>query len=413
MKFWQKLALPSQIFILVWALFYLLAPWGFWLSHDFAFNGLNAEPHFFEAYLWVWIGFVAFLIGTVVGVGFLQKRTDSWFTGIEPKPDSERVKFLIFAIGVLLLSLTLINYAITPIKWGKVFSEQAFGNQGLLFRRNLYSPWLEAFTDSFISLQILTITYPMRIWVMGGIWGFPSLLAVFSGWRYRLVLPLLAVWHHYVAQRGWAFKKAGFVSALIVVFVCLLTMNRWALAHKDWSALTLNPKQLFTETPILNEFTQIKVFSLLLKDRAENGEYYFSGCTFHQDIWVRIKPKSSFEGDKKPLSAWLNKVLAVTQSQKAKDGLPAPGMAEEYFFAFGPWGYPFLLFALGVFLSGFPVFNQSRPFCNAIGLTMGTLVFQAITRGYTPQQVELAVFLGVPLVLFYLFAKGPSVFFKR
>ncbi len=411
MKFPFKVSLPAQIFVLVWVLVYLVAPWGFWFSHDFAFNGLDSRPYFFDAYKLAWLGFGAFCLGTLIGGKFFQKHSENGLDSIEPKAFD--VAPILWVISLLLVTLTLLNYALTPIKWDKVLSPEAFGNQGLLFRRNLYSPWLEAFSDSFISLQILSLCYPIGPSKILGLWAFPSLLSAFTGWRYRLVLPVLAAWHNYVSIAGPVSKKAFVYTGLIVVFVCLLTMNRWALAHKDWGALTLNPKQLVTETPILNEFTQIKIFALLLKDRAENGEHYFSGCTFYKDVWVRIKPKSSFEGDKKPLSPWLIKVLEVTKSKNAKDGLPAPGMAEEYFFAFGPWGYPVLLFGLGLLLSIFPVYNKERPFCNAIGFNSGALVFQAITRGYTPQHIELAVFLAVPLILFYVLAKAPLVFLKR
>lgn len=416
MKFWIKLSIPSQIFILIGSLVYLLAPIGFELTNNWTFNQTDIGPYALRAYGYAASGLGTFLVTALILGPKIQRFSEPFWNRLEPQCSVKVAQKALWFLMLFLIGLTAINYALTPIKWYQVFSSQAYGNQGLLFRRNLYSPYLEGFTDSFISLQILSLFYGLRALQLTCFWGLPFVLALFTGWRYRIILPLLACWQLWVLK-GYEANKSLWrpilFSVVLIASVLILTMNRWALAHKDWKALTLNPKQLWTETPLLAEFNQIKIFAILLKDEAENGAEYFNGTTFTKDVWVRIKPKSLFEGNQKPLSPWLKKVLNVTQSENAQNGLPAPGIVEEYYFAFGPIGLLPLFALLALILSAFPKWVTDRPFSNAVGLSAGALIFQAITRGYTPQHIELAVFLGVPFVLFYLFGKMGSVFFKR
>ncbi|SDL60505.1 hypothetical protein SAMN05421823_10728 [Catalinimonas alkaloidigena] len=285
----------------------------------------------------------------------------------------------------------------------------------LLFYAGGYSPYLEACTDSLITLFTLALVCRVRLrWlVVAGVLLFG--LFMLAGWRYRIVMLLIIVGGWWLMQarvspRFWTKAVLGTVLAGIVVM--WITLNRAVIVHGWYEAITFDLTQ-FDESEIRYQTNNSQAFFSVLEylDRPDVSFDY--GRTMFGFILVRPLPAFLFpEGQKPdpPALTLLHQAFAPTD-ERVTAALTNLG---EWYVAFGLPGVVLGMMAFGCLLSRFPPprmarastsdvapMPEQRPAAPVLHQTLYLLLtawlFQYVTRGYLPQHVELAVYLMLPL----------------
>jgi len=233
-----------------------------------------------------------------------------------------------------------------------------------------------------------------------------------EGIRYRLFV-LALCWvimyfpYYWTTTRNKLIIMVGLV--LLPLSFQLWSANRWAIANKAYEYLTLFP---FANgaNPLL-EFNQTEIGAKTLAFSLDNKIGPDYGTSTLGFIAIRFTPKPVFDWFgllskdvkgrlQKPFPPLLTRLIQGSTNGYYYKGAPAYGAFQELFLAFG-WVSCLIWCAIG-WMIGFSqrVINQyfAPWFKQAFWATSIIWWYQWITRGYFPQQAELAVDLVFPLI---------------
>lgn len=244
-------------------------------------------------------------------------------------------------------------------------------------------------------------------------------LIVAEGIRYRLLLLGLGYAWLYLPHDWSGMTQAHrfrFVLASLVLLFAfqLWGANRWAIANKQWQYLTLNPVANGAAPWV--EFQQLETGRKVMAFKAVNGIPPDQGQYLWQYSLVRFTPAwlQTHLGLDQPLpndevlakpaklySPALNHLIQGANEGAFRKGGPAYGWQQELFLSLGAWAI-IVSFLLGMIwqrmvtvLSTWSRFTAALATAASVGIA-----YQWSTRGYLPQQLELAwVMVMPPLVL--------------
>lgn len=290
------------------------------------------------------------------------------------------------------------------------FSNKTGGESGIVYLYSLTSPhpefnYVKALTDTFIALLIMFLVYRMpRLWwwALVIVCGYFFLL---SGWRYRIIMLMVGAAGYFWYNLRWRpqdYWKAVLVIVFCVLGVMLLTLNRMAIAKRIGSETTLDLRR-FDEKLLTEQTINSQVFMLMLRYRDEHQMPLDWGRTMFLQTYYRAIPSRFFPDQKKPSPPLLEWQWAAQGTPE--DGQPPRTGAitdwEEYYLSFG-WAGLIVLAAMVGWLLGRLAHLPEGDFYLAWKLCCTAFMFQIITRGYLPQQVELFVYLMFPFALLRL-----------
>jgi hypothetical protein len=175
-----------------------------------------------------------------------------------------------------------------------------------------------------------------------------------------------------------------------------LTLNRIRFSQRLFKKMDHNLAH-FDLRLLANETNNSQTFGVVLgyyhaKNLGPDG--VLATPTF---VAVRAVPAFLFPDNKKPLPPLLGHIKEAYSATPAGAELhPAVSNLEEYYLGYGAWG----VIVGMLFLAGLCRWMATW---GPMGGSLGTVfLFQFISRGYLPQQVDLAFFLALPWGLLYL-----------
>jgi hypothetical protein len=279
---------------------------------------------------------------------------------------------------------------------------------------DLYNPW---FTDSNYTVWLYQPINPyfqalgdsLMVWVIAAFvfrtpWWHRVLIVYLAftlffleAWRYRTILTALGILVHY----AWNFKSKEVWKPVLLCLVfgyitLFATNNRWHIAHRNFEEITLNPIGIGIEEALVKQTNNFVTDAALYKYVADStGLHDLGQSTFGYSLY-RFVPKSLFNNNDKGEPP----IIKAQKQSIGKTGevteIGAHTNIMEYWFGFGNWGSVILMLFLAITLAhlNFDLSNRKNRVSMIAVLIM---VFQIITRGFTPQHIELLLFLCIPL----------------
>jgi hypothetical protein len=280
-----------------------------------------------------------------------------------------------------------------------------------LFGKQLAFPFADRIPD-FLLLPtlLLFIAKPKFAWP---ILVLTTVIFIAFGFRYRVILLYGAIWLTWFVQpkllisypQSWI--RSFLISTLFVGFfvIGLLTVNRLMLSARLFNKLTFDLSLLDTRL-LVNETNNAQAFMRVLAYRGEAGISFPPLLNTTLACLVeRFIPAVAFSDGIKPKPQLLIDIQNAFSSTPAGQTMhPAVTNMEEYYL---DWGYTGLFICMGLFsflclFIGRITVLLFNTYYFPVGILLSVFVFQIISRGYMPQQVDILFSLIAPLAVLYL-----------
>jgi len=259
------------------------------------------------------------------------------------------------------------------------------------------NPWFQSLGDCLMLWVVAAFVFKTPIWHRVLIVYLAYTLFFLEAWRYRTILTTLGILINYLWTLPNKQLSRGVLLTLLFGYLVLFsTNNRWQIAHREFADITFNPIGIGVQNALVNQTNNCQPDAALLGYLKEGKtEHDWGKSSFLYSIY-RFVPAKFFKGGDKgtpPLihdhKRSINKTGEVTE-------IGAHTNIMEYWYGFGTLGAIVIMaFWAGVLAKVHLNVNNLQSRLLVISILM--LIFQVITRGYSPQHLELAFFLSLPL----------------
>lgn len=384
--------MPFAFALGVSGMYTLFTPWLLWYRGENTIAGLDYGPHLPEA-----LG--VYLTGVGLFIAVWQALPE--MHGVPKLRLGSGTKLRLRVLTLLGMYLAVFLYGLhqagVPLgEWLHWKNSNTYLN---LFGKHWPSPLVDKAADGLITLGYLLLV----AWPVVGVPVGVALLGVFAlaGFRYRLVLltgsGLLHAFLRVQGRSGRVLLSAGVLTAC--VGLAWITLNRIRVSQRLFKQVD-NDLTHFDLRLLANETNNSQTFRVLLGYYHARGSKADGAGGTLTYVLVRALPARVFREGKKPVAPLLQHIRAAYDTTPEGSELhPAVSNLEEYYLGYGMAGL-----LLGMALMA--LLCRWMGSWGALGMPLGTLfLFQLISRGYLPQQVDLAVFLALPVGLLWLWQR--------
>lgn len=309
------------------------------------------------------------------------------------------------ALLVFMLIIIVANYLI--LLFSEYFNYGSWRSIYILIKSEGYSYYLEGFIDSLLLIPLFmyatkekrTNIYLLLLLLI------PFLLVI--GWRYRIIfLGLEFLAFGILRIKNWyKVLNRNYVGiALILLLVSVYAdLNRWAIMKNRYDEWRWNPAER-SKLYVVNQFGNFKTLALAFAEHA-NGNFEFAGpLPWLQEVGLRAVP-SRLINFQKPIPHSIQILREVIPSKTIKTkGRPAVTFLGEAFFYVG-WVGGVVVGSIVGFLIGF-VRIKSNTSGKLLTAIFAAFMFQLVSRGYLPQNIELLAYFLVPFIVLWILQKG-------
>ena len=279
-----------------------------------------------------------------------------------------------------------------------------FSNQSekdILFSIDWKYPALDLFVNC-LSVSLFIIFWLQRKINAGWLAAFALWLVfcLLAGWRYRILLMMIFGVCYLIRYQNIGWRWWVTTATLLPLMVAWLTLNRMALAKRNFHLIT-NDLTQFDFSVFTNELSNSRTFKAsvlyLEKQHIPNGGLR----SWVEYVGNKFVPKTAFPENQRP-RPW---ILKVTKDW-IPDGWPwnpnpAVSQMEEFFLTFSWMGMVVGMFIMGVWVSVLDVPTQNSVF-QVFQLVGIGFCFQWISRGFFLYQIQIAFVSLVPFLVLIL-----------
>jgi hypothetical protein len=346
------------------------------------------------------LGISALLIGYFILKIFFKKQED--FQSLFFDFQQDWIPKVMIGFQLVLWALVVFNIQSSGISFFKIFDFNNQSEKDILFSADWQYPFLDLLSNCIpvcLYLQFRFTKGEKRIWFV--FFFFWLIISLLSGWRYRIILLGILFIFHFLSISQ--IRISRLIPFLILVFVsfCWLTLNRMAIAKRQFQLITFDLSQ-FDLQIATNEFSNSRTFRSTLLYLDKNPEVQKQAS----ESWVvflknKFKSKSNFSDHQRP-KPW---ILSVTKAWIPNgwpwNPNPAVTQLEEFFLTFGYLGV-FMGMLLVGFWSGFLDVKVDQPVFQSFKLVGTALLFQWTTRGFFLYQLQITLICILPFLVLYV-----------
>lgn len=226
-----------------------------------------------------------------------------------------------------------------------------------------------------------------------------------TGFRYMIVLMVLAYLCITVRVKGKKVKIGTliFVTVLLIAFISMLGYARANMRlgkQIDWSGFNFEA----VEYALVSNFNIFLPFYGLVNTYP--AEHFFTlGHSMFYESAIYFIPRAIWHT--KPVAKISSSVAVAMMRSTNEFTISTVGMAwpniGEYYMEFGTIGVLLFMYLFGVLMKKSVSLYNSKSELDVVtySMTLGVF-FQLLTRGYTPNNMGMVVFLYLPLIMLYL-----------
>lgn len=322
--------------------------------------------------------------GAGSGISLLLLRKKEYSLPFRIGPENASSIRLLYGFQVLVWLVYFFNLSLSGISLTGLFNPLNQSESGILFSAAYRFPLLELFSASVPVCLFIQLTHKENKkalwWIFFLFWLLMSLL---GGWRFRIILFALFCLLYFF-QAGYPLKKALIFCALLATSMAWLTLNRMAIAKRQFELITFDLR-LFDWKIFNNEFSNCRTFRACLCQPAADSFPGIQG-------WMKEGPDLA-PGIIRFSKSWIPSGWPWNPN-------PALSQPEEFYFLFGFSGLFVMMAAIGLLCSWLDRI-RSGFYSRIFSVLMTALLFQWFSRGYFPFQLKITLICLMPLLLLW------------
>lgn len=299
-------------------------------------------------------------------------------------------------LGIWLL--VFFNIHASGISVPALFDYTNQSEKNILFSAGFFSPALDLLTNCLPAcLFLLLLAKNRNHWAWSGLVIFWLIFSLLAGWRYRIILLLLMVTGWGIRHWRWSFFRMAIACILLSVGIMWLTLNRMAIAKRQFSLVTWNLSS-FDFGLLTHELSNSRTFHASLQYMNSNHVEKGGITTWIEHVVCKLQPKSSFPGGERPKPWILHTTKAWIPSGWPYNPNPAVSQMEEFYLTFGWPGLLIGMLIMGALVALFD-FKTSSNGMQILQIMCIALCFQWISRGFFLYQFQISLAVLLPFAV--------------
>lgn len=355
------------------------------------------------------IGFLQILLHLVFyNIGYflflLNKRKSSKYT--DPNYRlliGKRIEKKLFGLFIISYLAVFINTMSVGINLLDVFLGK-FGDPTLGLRGGSY--YVQNLADSLISFLIIAFFFKIKkqYFILMLLFSIPLFLIL--GFRYRLLLSFFGIILIYIYDKGLTFRsilKYLFVFVTALYTLLLLTQNRYTIYMQKYEEVSFDMSE-FDYDIIFDQARGSIMDFAVYKYIDKNIDKLDFGETMIGYIFIKMTPSFLFKNYTKPYPPPQLPIIdeAIGGSRDNGEAVSSLGGA---FIAFYYPGIYIMAFLLGSVIAKLQNRFEKSSLGMITSLIINVALFQWISRGYFPQEVDHLAYMLFPIILIKSFGR--------
>jgi len=342
---------------------------------------------------------------------FLKKKQKAFYT---LKKNRQEIGLLIQNKLIILFLLSYLAVFLNTLSVGinlfDIFTGK-YGDPTMGLRGGSY--YIQNLADSLIGF--LVIAYYFKInknyFLLMLLFSIPLFLIL--GFRYRIILSFFGIILIYIYDKGLSLKsilKYLFIFLIALYTLLLMTQNRYAIYMQKYDDITFDMSEFDYDVIFDQARGSLMDFAVYQyvddhKDKIDYGE------TMIGYIFIKMSPSFIYKNNTKPYPP-----PQLSLIDDAINGTRANGEAVTSlggsFIAFYYPGIYIMAFLLGLVIAKLQNRFEYTYLSMVSSIIANLAIFQWITRGYFPQEIDHLAYMLFPVLLLKIFYKKDKIHLK-
>ena len=392
-----------NIFTNITFIIYLfITPTVFYFSQQYMAFQMDVKEYFGIGFLQIFLHLVFYNWGYF---GFAKKKAKVMtYTNLNSRKlfgkEIEVKMLIIFSSIYLAVFLNTLSAGINllDVILGK-YGEPTLGLRG-------GSYYIQNLADSLIGLLVIAFYFKIKPRYFNLMLIFTLPLFLVLGFRYRLILSFFGIFLIYIYDNQVKFKalvKYVAIAAISFYVLLLLTQNRTVIYMQQFDKISYDIADFDFE--IIFSQSRGSMIDFAVYQYIDNNDASIDyGTTLIGYIFMKMTPASFFAGGVKPYPPPQLLIIddAINGTRDNGEAVTSLGGA---FIAFYYPGIYLLAFLLGLTIAKLQNRFEKSDLSMVGGIIANLALFQWITRGYFPQEIDHLAYMLFPILLLMYFAK--------
>jgi oligosaccharide repeat unit polymerase len=312
----------------------------------------------------------------------------------------EKKIIILFLISYLAVFVNTLSVGINLID---VFTGK-FGDPTMGLRGGSY--YIQNLADSLIAFIVIAYYFKIkkRYFLIMLFFSLPLFLIL--GFRYRIILSFFGIILIYIYDKGLSFRaviKYIFILLVALYSLLLLTHNRYAIYMQKYEDVTYD----------MNEFDYDVIFDQARGSLMDFAVYQYIdknidkidyGETMVGYIFIKMVPSFFFKNETKPYPPPQFPIIDDAINGTRDNGEAVTSLGGSFIAFYYP-GIYIMAFLLGYIIAKLQNRFEYNYLSMITGIIINLALFQWISRGYFPQEVDHLAYMLFPILLLKIFIK--------
>ena len=381
----------------------------FFSGYYYAFQ-MNVKEYFGIGFLQILLHIIFYTFGYLLFIKIQKNKKNKYLFCTEDfrkkvGKEIENKIFVFFSVSYIAVFLNTLSVGINLLD---VFLGK-FGDPTMGLRGGSY--YIQNLADSLIGFIVIAYFFKIKrsYFLIILLCSIPLFLIL--GFRYRIILSFFGIVLIYLFDYQISVKSVFkyFLIFFIAFYVLLLlTHNRYAIYMQKYDSVTFDISDF--DFDIVTSQSRGSMIDFAVYKHIDSGKGKIDyGETMFGYVFIKMFPSFVFSGGVKPYPPPQLPLIDDAINGTRDNGEAVTSLGGTFVAFYYP-GIYFFAFILGIIISKLQnQFNKS--YLGMISSILITLaIFQWITRGYFPQEIDHLVYMIFPIILLKIFVSKKKIF---
>jgi oligosaccharide repeat unit polymerase len=361
---------------------------------------MDVKEYFGIGFLQIFLHLVFYNLGYFIFINRRKKSSDNTNSNnrkvFGKVIEKKLIIFFLFTYMAVFINTLSVGINLVDVFLGK------FGDPTMGLRGGSY--YIQNLADSLIGFIVIAFYFQIkpRYLILMLILSMPLFLIL--GFRYRIILSFFGIILIYFYDNQFSFKsliKYFIIFSIAFYSLLLLTQNRTAIYMQKYDDITYDISD-FDFDIVFSQSRASMIDFAVYQHLGNNKASIDYGETMIGYIFIKMMPASLFAGGVKPYPPPQFPIIdeAINGTRDNGEAVTSLGGAFVAFY------YPGIY--IMAFILGFTIAKLQNRFEKSYLSMVGSLIanlaiFQWITRGYFPQEIDHLAYMLFPILLLVIF----------